>query len=601
MVRFFRRYFTIIILALILVFACAFEHISDTNYKDIEIMTINGEYYYSLTDDDQLYATWEEYGVIHLFTPGSVRIRYICARGEKLVRVIYGKTVRVCFKDEDGLTHEIDLCVHKGSGIYTINLSLPDGMEAAAINKDDYINGLIRVTNKKGIDELLYYPVLIKGRGNSTWYTDKQPYVISFDSKISLTGMQANKRFVLLASHYDGTKILNKLMFDLNKQAGMEYSIDSKFADLYINGNYRGLYIVCEPVDHGVNILGQKLQKVNKAYASDKYVFDEELGIAAYYSEDNPADISGVYIIEKDTRRYYDEDALGFVLRDYAFSVKYPNNLTIEEARYLKTRFKIIDEMIQNRDPEVMEYIDVDSFVTRYLIEEFAFNFDAGITSWYFYYKSKDSKLYAGPGWDYDGSFGESNKEFLDYTQSITKLGQMRKSDEMLNWDRNLIEIPEYKSYLTDKYKQLRPLFVDLYKNKKDRYFDMVRDSAHMDRVRWIESPSLAESGQYKEYESTEKYLGYYMYNRILMMDEMILGEQLPLTIPESSNSIHTLTFCYPTNSLCEVKVKDGDCISLDQLPKYDKEMYSGWVYDSTSRGFSELLPVYEDETLYLR
>ncbi len=595
------RVILILILTLILAGAGILAlHFPDQDIRDIDLLTINGEYFYSLTDDEQLYGTWEADGVVHLFTPGFVRVRYVYAYGEKIARVDYEKTVHIHITDEYGNVHEDDICVHRGSSIYTINLSLPDGLEAAAINKEEYISGWIRVTDRHGVDELNACPVMIKGRGNSTWYTDKQPYILSFDDKVSLAGMRPDKKFILLANHYDGTKVLSKLMFDLNKEAGMDYTIDSEFADLYINGYYRGVYTVCEQVDHGVDVLGQKLQKKNKAYASNRIVNDESRGISGYYSDDNPKDISGVYIIEKDILNYYDDAPLGFTLGDYAFSVKYPNNLTLDEAAYLQDRFRNIDEMIRNKDPEVMKLIDIDSFATRFLIEEFGFNSDAGMTSWYFHYRSKDPRLYAGPGWDYDGTFGESNGVFLDYTQSITQIGQLRDSDEALRWDKMLLEIPEYRSYLTDKYKQLRPLFVDLYEKKAGRYCDTVRNSVIMDKIRWAESENLADSGQYRNYDSTEKYLKYYMYNRILMMDEMLTGEKMALDPPDSSGSIHTVTFCYP-DRLFEIRVPDGQCLGADQLPEYDDDEYYGWVYEYTAREFSEYLPVYEDTRLELR
>lgn len=53
----------------------------------------------------------------------------------------------------------------------------------------------------------------------------------------------------------------------------------------------------------------------------------------------------------------------------------------------------------------------MDSFVKKYLIEEITRNYDGGVTS-SFFYKASDAeggKLYAGPVWDYDVSFGNCN------------------------------------------------------------------------------------------------------------------------------------------------------------------------------------------------
>ncbi len=201
---------------------------------------------------------------------------------------------------------------------------------------------------------------------------------------------------------------------------------------------------------------------------------------------------------------------MGFTVGDNTFSLKYPNNLTINEALLVQERFRLIDELIEKRDPSVLEYIDMDSFATRYIVEELMFNFDAGLTSWYYYYRSKDPRLYAGSGWDYDGAFGEANDEFQDYTKRYVDVEEFHGICEMLRWDEKLFDIPEYREYLVNKYKQLRPLFVDLYTDDSDRYFDQVRNSVDMDAIRWSESEYRVESGQYRKYSSTEKYFKFF-------------------------------------------------------------------------------------------
>ncbi len=43
----------------------------------------------------------------------------------------------------------------------------------------------------------------------------------------------------------------NQLAFHLADQLGMPYVPDSAYVDLWINGDYRGTYLVCEKVEIG--------------------------------------------------------------------------------------------------------------------------------------------------------------------------------------------------------------------------------------------------------------------------------------------------------------------------------------------------------------
>lgn len=575
---------------------------------DIEISIINNEWFYEQSNDEQLYRAWETDGIIHFLTPGyfeDASIRFangdINKKGKKTYDMKYDKPEHIVLYGYDGSVYEKDICIHRGNGIYTVNLKLFDGNEAAAINKEDFLDAQIRLTAPDGNDKLSYIPVRVKGRGNSTWFTDKQPYVLEFDDDVSILGMNAQNKYLLLAGHYEGSKILSKMMFDLNKDIGMSYTIDSAFVNLYINGDYRGIYTICEPVDHGIEDLGQKLQRINEAYSSYERLDTEESDVNAYYSEGDPKNITGVYIIEKDIQDYYREDPLGFRIDKYYFAMKYPNNLTIGEAEYVRDRFEVINTLLEKRDQKVFEYIDVDSFATRYISEEFAGNSDGARTSWYYYYKSNDPHLYAGPGWDYDGSFGESNGFYQDYNRSILDVWESPDMDEVLRWDERLLEIPEYKEFLSEKYRQIRPLLVELYSRKVNTYFNEVYKSVNMDNIRWNHSDSRFEAGHYYSYDNEKRYIRFFMYHRIRFLDEMLSGQKEELAEPERTDAVHILTFHYDDGTDHTLEVKDGDLLREDMLPDFDKDNYVCWIYEYGGRPVNEYQPVYEDTDLYLQ
>lgn len=95
----------------------------------------------------------------------------------------------------------------------------------------------------------------IKIRGNSTMWADKKAYKINFDKKQDILGMGKAKKWVLLANAYDKTLMRNKLIFDFGSSLNFEYTPKSKYVDLYINGVYRGNYLLIEPIEVNKNRL----------------------------------------------------------------------------------------------------------------------------------------------------------------------------------------------------------------------------------------------------------------------------------------------------------------------------------------------------------
>ncbi len=86
-----------------------------------------------------------------------------------------------------------------------------------------------------------------KGRGNSSWYYyDKRSYQIRFEEKVSVLGMPQARKWVLLANASDPSLMRNKLVFEISAQLGFAFVPKAEYADLWIDGDYRGTYLVTE-------------------------------------------------------------------------------------------------------------------------------------------------------------------------------------------------------------------------------------------------------------------------------------------------------------------------------------------------------------------
>ena len=117
-------------------------------------------------------------------------------------------------------------------------------------SKEKYINCTVSVN---GIDPSLDgASARIKGRGNSTFGYDKKPYKIKFDEKTAFLGEAEAKEWTLIANHMDYSLMRNYLAYNVGAALdGLKYTTSVRFAAVYVNGEYRGLYTVCEQIETG--------------------------------------------------------------------------------------------------------------------------------------------------------------------------------------------------------------------------------------------------------------------------------------------------------------------------------------------------------------
>lgn len=318
----------------------------------------------------------------------------------------------------------------------------------------------------------------MKGRGNASWLSPKKSFEIKLSSDVSFLNMQKSDNWALLGNTYDPTGIHNKMAYDVSAEYGMEYSIESDWIDVYIDGAYWGCYLLCHEPDIGKNDLNIiNLKKENNEYnkTAKKYDDGESKG---YILEHNPIDISGGYLIEVDN--YSPKRACGFYLPDDVFfHIKAPDNASKEQIAYIQSYIKDIDDEIK------MKYscmsIDCYSFARQYLINEILSNHDAYVGSTFFYKKRGDDILYAGPCWDYDGLGLQDeqgtvydNDWYYDYYRPI------------LEWNEILIDNnTEYRDYIKDTYKDNTWIWNNLLSFQIDKYYDKISASMYMDYARW--------------------------------------------------------------------------------------------------------------------
>lgn len=292
----------------------------------------------------------------------------------------------------------------------------------------------------------------IRGRGNSTWLRSKKPYQITFDDSVSLLGMKESKKWIFLANHWDGSLSRNYIWLMLASKLGIDYSVDCSPCDLYINHQYVGSYLL-----------------TNKLEVSS-----------------NSISIDNGYLFEIMNQRVHDLD----LEHGYQINIKYPNleNKSDSEALDIKNRvleyLNRIESLLYDENvsiEELNQFIDIDSFVKYYWVQEISENYDASRGSNFLY--MKDNRLFMGPVWDMDNTLNRSYR-YASVTEHYLLENRALSNRSKENWFQVLSKREEFVSLLdnyfiehVDEFKQLVPLL--------DQYYEKIYPSASMNYIRW--------------------------------------------------------------------------------------------------------------------
>lgn len=271
----------------------------------------------------------------------------------------------------------------------------------------------------------------IKGHGNSTWQSAlKKSYNIKLEDKAPLISSLPEKSFSLISNSSDKTGLYNWLSYRLCELVDMPYSVQFDYCNLYLNGNYNGLYLICNKIKAGAkhldiaeleeetqlcNRMQLKRFAVKKIASNGSHIPDFINDFSVYCSgldgARNPSDITGGYIIESHSR--LGDNAGSFITaNNVRKSIKYPEYPTFEQVRYIQQKYDEMEVAVTSKDGYnkqtglyFTDYLDLSSFAKYYLVQEYLLNRDAELAS-FFLYKDIDSvstKFYAGPIWDMDG------------------------------------------------------------------------------------------------------------------------------------------------------------------------------------------------------
>ena len=338
-------------------------------------------------------------------------------------------------------------------------------------------------------------------RGNATEAYAKKPFQVKLASKANLFGMGSDKTWLLLANYDDQSLIRNNIMYTIGKELGID-TCDFQNVDLFINGEYYGIYLLCEKVEidkNRVNIsdLEEENDKLNPSYTwystsitSGTLIDSTILTEYRYISNvTNPENITGGYLVELDNNYYKNELCYFSTENGNHYVIKSPEYASQAEVEYIAKLFADMEEAIMsesgyNRNGKhYTEYVDIDTLASAYILQEFGRNYDAGSSSLYFY-KEKDitgnfSKIVKGPLWDCDNTLGNIHKNDASSTEGLWAANRSI-------W-KGLTKKADFMALVKEKYEKVYDTIFDMI--DRGGYIDGqvldIGDSIYMEQRRW--------------------------------------------------------------------------------------------------------------------
>lgn len=220
----------------------------------------------------------------------------------------------------------------------------------------------------------------IKGRGNTTWDAPKKSYNLTLKDESDLLGMAPAKSWVLISNAFDASGLRNKIVYDFAGRIGLRWTPRCEYADVYLNGEYAGLYLLTEKIE----------------------VSEARLNLGA-----------GAALFSIETQSTTAKDSHWFATdAGLKIQVRHPGRPGETKLRRLREEMQAVEDALVSGTEDLSEFIDLDSWARKYLLEEIFLNVDAALNSQYCYRDAQGSgKLFAGPAWDYDRALG--NDEVL--------------------------------------------------------------------------------------------------------------------------------------------------------------------------------------------
>jgi len=325
----------------------------------------------------------------------------------------------------------------------------------------------------------------IRGNGSANWA--KKSYLFETrksdgsNKNVSLLGMPKENDWILYAPYIDRSGMRNVLTYDLARDMG-GYASRTAYCELIINGIYKGVYVLAEKIKRDEN----------------------RVDIPKFEDNVTAADAGG-YIIRTDSwwnqivgwesSTLYEVDGTPYSPR---YQYVYPkfDDIQEDQKQFIQAFMLGVDEAFYHAPTEGYEtlysdWIDLNSFVDLFILNEFTQNPDGYRLSTYMYLDptAEQPRLKMGPVWDCNVCYANYYERFgiaagWDYDNNWWELNV-----RIPFWWNRLMEDDVFKNRLICRWEELRETLIsaEAFNENIDQIDEQIRVGMERNHSTWPE------------------------------------------------------------------------------------------------------------------
>ena len=487
----------------------------------------------------------------------------------------------------------------KSSSTPVLSINTKSGsMEQLEADKTHEEKAVINALNPDGSVDFSGSINSIHGRGNNSWQTPKKSFLITFKTPVSILDLPSGYKFVLIPNYYDESKMSNMAAYSTSARSTI-VTPSFAYTDIYFNGIYYGNYLITTKVDDQGTALPITDLEQETAAINDKklknYTQEDDSSYLYWNIPNSPSKLDSGYLLEFDIWwRAVDEKSLFHLENGQTITITEPKYASFPEVSYAANLMQELYDAVASDDgynpatgKYYTDYIDLDSFVDKYLLDECFANIDSDTTS--AYYWIEDGIVHAGPAWDYDLPYSTASglmNTFVVQWQTNTQTNFPTIMSNCMKHD-------DFREALVQRYQQFfLPQISELVENGYQTVYDQYKDSFAMDAVRWYEDQSMEDG--YSTVQSAMKESELFLQTRLAFLTDAWINktDYVELAFEPMVQDVNNTVYA----------IRQGESFEEETpVPDIDGCSFLGWYYKDTDQEFDPDQPVTEDTELTAR
>lgn len=323
-------------------------------------------------------------------------------------------------------------------GLPVVGITTSDG--GAVVGRSWRTGTRVSICRADGTVDYQTDDARVKARGNSSFNKPKKPLALKFKEPVSVLGMTANRKWILIANFMDHSLLRNALALAAARQTSMAWNPDWRLVNVVENGTYVGCYLMTEEIRTGREWVDTDLDNgflvELDEYPSDKYRFETRV-------------------------------------RKLPVNVCYPKKPSRERVDSIQKMLNDIEDALYHGGTSLQavydKYINLDTYADYYIVYELCMNAEPNGPRSCYMFLGRDGKLNAGPVWDFDLAFenmgldrgGDIRPERF-HLKDVRNLTVDSLYDSRALWYDRLLADKSFRNRLSERWAELRPKFVSL-------------------------------------------------------------------------------------------------------------------------------------------